>query len=265
MRIYHKLLGVTLPIALIALVMGAYVTFQFSREALHQIARMWLTNRLAEGISLVAEQETFLRTYGINNIQAGTRKAQYDAMKRVSHVQIGDHGYIFVLDKLGKVLYHPKSELVGTAMTDQIWFSKVQEEKEGELIYWFQGKKHLGEFGFFEPWEWIVVVTDPYDEIYGSLNKTKNYLFNMALWSSIFIALFIILVTRYLFTPLHLLVKGAEKSEDEGISISKYPFKVMMRWGNSPGYSTPWPWSLKKIWMIFRPLKSSCTISTPSF
>ncbi len=219
MRIYHKLLGVTLPIALIALVMGAYVTFQLSREALHQIARMWLTHRLAEGVSLVAEQETFLRMYGINNIQAGTRKAQYDAIQQLSNIQIGTHGYIYVLDPSGKVLYHPQWKVIGTSMANAIWFPKIQKEKKGELIYWFQGKKHLGEFDFFEPWKWIVVVTDPYDEIYGSLNKTKNYLFNMALWSSLFIALFIILVTRYLFTPLHLLVKGAEKVKKGDLDI----------------------------------------------
>lgn len=219
MKIYHKLLGVTLPIALIALVMGAYVTFHLSHEALHQIARMWLTNRLSEGISLVAEQETFLRMYGINNIQAGTRKAQYDALKRLAAVQIGEEGYVFVLDRQGKVLLHPEKRLLGISMANEPWFSRIWREKKGELIHSHEGKMHLVEFDFFQPWEWMVMVSDPYDEIYGPLNKTKTYLFTMALWSSLFISLFIILLTRYLFTPLKLLVDGAERVKKGDLDI----------------------------------------------
>ena len=224
MKIHHKLLGVTLPIALIALLMGSYVTFQLSRQALHQIARRWLETRLDEAMSVVHQQESFLRMYGITNIHAGTHKAQYDAMQGLAAIHIGKHGYIYLLDTAGNVVFHPLAELMGTSLEQAPWFSQVRQQKKGELNYTWQGKKHLGKFNFFEPWGWFVVATDPYNEIYGSLNKTRNYLLGMALWGSVIISFFIIVMTRYFFNPLHLLVKGAELVKQGKLDI-RIPIK----------------------------------------
>ncbi len=219
MKIHHKLLGVTLPIALIALLMGSYVTFHLSRQALHQIAQQWLETRLNEAMSVVHQQEAFLRMYGITNIHAGTRKAQYDAMQGLAAIHIGEHGYIYVLDTKGSVVFHPLAEFMGTSLDQAPWFSHVLKQKKGQLNYIWQKEKHLGKFNFFEPWGWFVVATDPYNEIYGSLNKARDYLLGMALWGAILISFVIIVMTRHLFNPLHLLVKGAEMVKQGKLDI----------------------------------------------
>ena len=231
MKIHHKLLGVTLPIALIALLMGSYVTFRLSRQALNHIAQRWLETRLEEAVSVVHQQETFLRMYGITNIHAGTHKAQYDARQALSAIQIGSHGYIYVLDLNGKILFHPKPEYIGISMKQKPWFSIIQQQKKGKLNYTWQNKKHLGYFCFFEPWQWFIVATDPYNEIYGSLNKTRDYLIGMALWGSIIISFFIIVMTRHIFNPLHLLVKGAEMVKQGELNI-QIPIKSSDEMGN---------------------------------
>lgn len=231
MKIHHKFLGVTLPIALIALLMGSYVTFHLSQQALHQIAKRWLETRLDEAIFVIHRQETFLRMYGITNIHAGTHKAQYDAKQALAAIQIGERGYVYILDAKGKILFHPKAELIGTPTGQTPWFSLVQKQKKGELNYSWQGEKHLARFDFFEPWKWFIVATDPYNEIYGSLNKTKNYLLNMALWGSILISFFIIVMTRNIFNPLQLLVKAAEKVKQGELDI-QIPIKSTDEMGN---------------------------------
>jgi len=231
MKIHHKLLGVTLPIALIALLMGSYVTFHLSRQALHHIAQRWLETRLDEAINVVHQQETFLRMYGITNIHAGTHKAQYDAMQGLAAIQIEERGYVYILDVKGNILFHPKSELIGTPMGQTPWFSLVQQQKKGELNYTWQGEKHLGRFDYFEPWGWFIVATDPYNEIYGSLNKTRDYLLGMALWGSILISFFIIVMTRHIFNPLQLLVKGAEMVKQGKLDI-QIPIKSNDEMGN---------------------------------
>ncbi|SMC77879.1 Histidine kinase-, DNA gyrase B-, and HSP90-like ATPase [Desulfocicer vacuolatum DSM 3385] len=231
MKIHHKLLGVTLPIALVALLMGSYATFHLSRQALHQIAQRWLETRLDEAISVIHRQETFLRMYGITNIHAGTHKAQYDARQEVSAIQIGERGYVYILDLKGKLLFHPNAELIGSSMEQTPWFSLIQQQKKGKLNYTWQGEKHLAMFDFFEPWGWFIVATDPYNEIYGSLNKTRDYLLSMALWGSILISLFIIVMTRNIFNPLQLLVKGAEMVKKGELDI-EIPVKSNDEMGN---------------------------------
>lgn len=231
MKIHHKLLGVTLPIALIALLMGSYVTFHLSQQALHQIAQRWLKTRLDEAINVIHQQETFLRMYGITNIHAGTHKAQYDAKQGLAAIQIGKRGYVYILDKKGDILFHPDPKLIGTSMGQRPWFALVQQQTKGELNYTWQGEKHLGKFDCFEPWGWIVVATDPYNEIYGSLNKTRDYLLGMALWGSILISFFIVVMTRKIFNPLQLLVKGAEMVKQGELDI-EIPIKSTDEMGN---------------------------------
>lgn len=231
MKIHHKLLSATLPIALIALLMGSYVTFQLSRNALQQIAGKWLETRLEEGLLQVHKQEEFLRMYGIANIHAGTSKAQYDAVKSLAAIHVGDHGYLFILNADGKILSHPRADQTGRSMKNTKWFSLIRQQTKGELNYTFMGKKHLAKFDHFIPWDWFIVATDPYDEIYGSLNKTRNYLFSLAVWGSIFISFFIIVLTRYLFNPLQLLVKGAEMVK-QGNLDTKIPIKSTDEMGN---------------------------------
>ncbi len=231
MKIHHKLLGVTLPIALIALLMGSYVTFHLSQQALHQIAQRWLKTHLDEAVNVVRQQETFLRMYGITNIHAGTHKAQYDARQGLSAIQIGTHGYVYILDKKGKILFHPNPERMGISMGKMPWFSLIQQQKKGEINYTWQGEKHLGNFDYFEPWGWFVVATAPYNEIYGSLNKARDYLLGMALWGSILISFFIIVMTRKIFNPLQLLVRGAEMVKKGDLNI-EIPIKSTDEMGN---------------------------------
>ena len=220
MKIHHKLLGVTLPMALIALIMGAYITFQLSRQALHQIAHRWLETRLDEGMVRVGEQEAFLRMYGITNIHAGTRKAQYDALQGLAAVRIGEHGYIYVLDNEGRVLFSPQNHVMADSVAGEPWFRQIRTEKKGQLNYTLSGRKHLARFARFAPWDWFIVATDPYDEIYGSLNKTRDYLFTLALWGSLLISFIIIVLTRHLFHPLQLLVGGAEMVKQGNLDIA---------------------------------------------
>ena len=211
MKIFHKILGITLPIALIALFMGSWLTYYLSRQALNLIAERWLSTRLNEAVTLVNQHEEFLRLYGITNIRAGTQKAQFDAKRGLQSIQIGNNGYIYLLDQTGHIVFHPDPEQIGSDISHKEWFKQMIQNPKGSINYEWMGKKHLGMFSFFEPWDWIVVATDPLNEIYGAMNKARNYLMALAVFGSIGISFLIIMLTRRLVTPLQMLVQGTKR------------------------------------------------------
>ncbi|MCG8563599.1 MAG: PAS domain S-box protein [Desulfobacterales bacterium] len=215
MRIFHKILAITLPMALISLFTGAWLTYTLSEQAIRSMADRWLGTRLEEAMDLVQKHEAFLRLYGITNIKAGTQKAQYDALRELKAIRIGEAGYIFVLDTAGRLVYHPHlPRAEADAQAPPPTFMELPQlitPGTGAVTYKWQGNKHLAMSGFFTPWNWVVVATDPLNEIYGSMNHAKRYLFILALLSSGGISLLIILLTRRLVAPLQLLADGARK------------------------------------------------------
>ncbi len=219
MKIFHKILGITLPAVLIALFMGSWLTYYFSRQALDLIAERWLNTRLNEAVSQVTKHEEFLRLYNITNIAAGTKKAQLDATKELASVQIGNRGYVYVLDMTGQVIFHPDPAIKGKDIRNEDWFLSMLKQTQGAISYKWQGESHLGMFAFFEPWGWIVVATDPLSEIYGSMNQTRQYILALAVLGSMGISLLIILLTRRLVGPLGMLVQGAKQVGQGDLSI----------------------------------------------
>lgn len=210
-KIFHKILGFTLPAVLIALFMGSWLTYYFSQEALNLIAERWLGTRLNEAVTQVTAHEEFLGLYNITNIAAGTRKAQLDATRELAAVQIGNRGYVYVLDMTGRVVFHPDTALKGKDVADQAWFLSMVKQTRGAISYQWMGENHLGMFSFFKPWGWIVVATDPLNEIYGPMNHARKYILALAVFASMGISILIIILTRRLVGPLGLLVQGARQ------------------------------------------------------
>lgn len=220
MKIFHKILGMTLPIALIALFMGSWLTYYLSRQALDLMAERWLGTRLNEAVSMVTQHKEFLRLYGITNIKAGTNKAKFDAARELRSICIGNHGYVYLLDETGTVISHPDPELIGTNISLYQWVKPMLQKDKGSISYEWLGDKHLGMFSFFKPWGWIIVATDPFNEIYGTMNHAKKYILALALFGSIGISLLTIILVRRIVIPLQLLVKGTQRVGKGDLDVS---------------------------------------------
>ena len=220
MKIFQKILGMMLPIALIALFMGSWLTYYLSRQALDLMAERWLGTRLNDAVAMVTQHKEFLRLYGITNIRAGTNKAQFDAVNELRSIQIGDHGYIYLLDKTGTVVSHPDPAQVGNNISHYEWVKPMLQKAGGSISYEWLEDTHLGMFTFFEPWGWIVVATDPFHEIYGTMNHAKKYILALAVFGSIGISLLAIILVRRLVLPLQLLVQGTQRVGEGDLDVS---------------------------------------------
>ncbi|MHC4180266.1 MAG: GAF domain-containing protein, partial [Planctomycetota bacterium] len=211
MKIYSKILLATLPLLLLAFAVAGGITFFLSRAALTDIAEQWLETRGLEALQAAQEQAKFLEAYSLDTVDASVRQAQSDAGAIMATIDIGDEGYIFVVDGSGRVAHGPDQSLIDLDLSGEPWFAQMVEEAAGQISYRFQGQRYLASFHYFEPWQWYVVATDPESEVYGAVNRLGSYVLILGVAGSLLIALVLMMLTRRVTAPLAALVQGAER------------------------------------------------------
>jgi class 3 adenylate cyclase/HAMP domain-containing protein/PAS domain-containing protein len=211
MKISSKILWATLPLLLAAFVTASGITYFLSREALRDIAEQWLRTRGIEALNAAESQVEFLKAYSLDTVEASIEQAKNDAAGIMASIDIGEQGFVFVIDKTGKIVHAPKTELIGTDLSKEPWFSDMATASGNEISYLFAGKRYLGSFHFFEPWNWYVVATDPESEIFGAVNRLGYYVLVLGLIGTSLIAFVLMTLTRRVTAPLAELVDGAER------------------------------------------------------
>ncbi len=211
MKIYGKILLATLPLLLIAFALAGGITFYLSRAALQDIAEQWLETRSLEALRAAQEQAEFLEAYGLNTVEASVAQAQGDAGAVMSQIDIGEEGYVFVVDGGGRLVQVPDPSLIGSDVSGEAWFEEMVKAPEGRISYRFQGEPHLASYHYFEPWSWYVVATDPESEVYGAVNRLGTYVLVLGAGGSLIIAVVLMALTRRVTAPLAELVRGAER------------------------------------------------------
>ncbi|MFQ5972807.1 MAG: adenylate/guanylate cyclase domain-containing protein, partial [Alphaproteobacteria bacterium] len=211
MKIYSKILLATLPLLLLAFLVAGGITLFLSRAALTTIAEEWLETRGAEALQAARDQAEFLEAYDLHTVEASVKQAQDDAGVVMATIDIGDQGYVFVVDSDGTIAQHPDSALVGRDVSGEPWFAELTAEATGRLSYRFEGQRHLASFHYFDPWKWYVVATDPEDEVYGAVNRLGSYVLVLGVVGSALIALVLMVLTRRVTAPIGALVAGAER------------------------------------------------------
>ncbi|MCK4508687.1 MAG: PAS domain S-box protein, partial [Desulfuromonadales bacterium] len=211
MKIYSKILLFTLPLVLLSLLSGAGGTYYLSKQSLEHLADNWLQTRLTEAMQIVAENEEFLRRYSIADISSGVKKAQYDAGSMLQVMKIGDLGYVFVVDSEGLVVVHPEEKQIGVNLKGLEWFAEMTKQPAGQLDYRWNGTRNLAAYEYSPTWKWYVIVADPFSEIYGGINRTRDLVISLAIFGSILMVLLIIFLARKMTAPLRLLVDSAQK------------------------------------------------------
>ncbi len=211
MKIYTKILLITLPLVLVSLLAAAGITYYLSRDALTGLAEKWLESKLDRAMEVPVENEKILRKYGLENIAANVKKAQADAGAALLSLEIGEQGYIYVVDSQGRIAMHPDERLVGHDVSGEVWFQEMKASPKGRLAYSWQGVSQLARYEYFPPWEWYIVVTEPQNEVYGTISRIGIYILLLGGFGSLIMAAVLMFMTRRLTAPLRALVAGAEQ------------------------------------------------------
>ena len=112
-------------------------------------------------------------------IQIGvTPKELQELMDRVNVTKIakttkvGKSGYVFILDKNGVMVSHPKDSELGKMLKDYEWGKKIEAASKGSFTYNIDGAEEL--LAFEKTDNYIIVAAIPTAEYYSQLNGVRT-------------------------------------------------------------------------------------------
>ncbi|MCY6484933.1 Cache 3/Cache 2 fusion domain-containing protein [Clostridium aestuarii] len=92
--------------------------------------------------------------------------------KTFSDIQIGETGYVYIMNSKGNVIVHPN--IKGQNLSSFNFCKEIVKNKNGTLEYEFNGVYKLATYSYFEPWDWYIVATANYDDLKSSSNAILN-------------------------------------------------------------------------------------------
>ena len=97
----------------------------------------------------------------------------------MSH-KIGNSGYIYIIDSNAIVKVHPKNDVLGMDVREELFVKKQLNKKSGYLEYTLKNPDDLVErqkvlyMSYFKPWDWIISVSAYRDEL-GQLIQQNDF------------------------------------------------------------------------------------------
>ena len=156
--------------------------------------------------------------------------------KYIDPVKVGETGYVFLINKDGKVLAYPpdKKQIMKLDMSDFDFGRKLMKTKSGVVEYEFQGVKRIGGIKEVPLTEWTVVATAPFSEVFKAAENVRNVLLIIGvLTTAILIIGIVMLVSFFVTKPLKQVVTGLKEiAEGEGDLTNRLPVTTEDEVGN---------------------------------
>jgi len=220
MKIYPKILISILPLMMLSILISVGATYYIAQSALNNLAEKWLATELADAIRTVSENEAVLRKYGLDNVSSNVSKAKIHTSESFKAIEIGKGGYAWVVSDKGIIVVHPDSSAVGVDIIRHELFNKMLLAPKGKCGYTWKGEKRLAVYEQFLPWQWYILVSAPQAEVYGEVNKIKNYVVGIGFSGLLVTALVLMFLTRILTAPLHVLVEATKRIGEGDLNVS---------------------------------------------
>ncbi len=91
-------------------------------------------------------------------IDFNTQKKSFETFKKkISSEIVGKNGYAYVMSSQGDLISHPNLE--GQNIYHHPFVAQICKEKEGTIIYEFEGKNKIAAYAYLPSYDYIVVLT----------------------------------------------------------------------------------------------------------
>lgn len=117
----------------------------------------------------------------------------------IGDVKVSETGYIYVIDKDGVILAHPKEDqILNKSVTDYDFGKDLLAKRNGTLAYNFLGKDRFAYFRTMESIGWLVAAGIDEEELMAPINKMAYLLGMTGLIALIFLTVMLALMTSKL-------------------------------------------------------------------
>lgn len=142
-------------------------------EELNAFSRQQI-KRIVDGVILVCDSEQSLLETEQTSLAAGSAQdeAQAIVLEKINSIEIGQDGYVFIMDEEGILLGHPDQSLIGRNVIRDLGLTQFREilnehsaARNRFLNYDFQGRDKFVAYRSFPDWNWIVCGSGYWDEL----------------------------------------------------------------------------------------------------
>lgn len=139
-------------------------------------------------------------------------------------INLGDKGYLFIVDKNGSIIYHPKQKLLLAGLKTE-YINRVLEQKRGSFatkggrqskIYTVATSKETG---------WTVAGVSNIDELMKNKDQTQVAYITIASFLLIFAVILAVLISRAMTKPIMKLKRVMEEVEKDNFKNIKFTVK----------------------------------------
>lgn len=92
--------------------------------------------------------------------------------EQMSHITIGETGYMYVMNSKGDLIIHP--EIEGQNVYAYDFAKEIIAKKEGNIVYEWHGRDKMMSYTYYEPKDWIIVSGTYIDEFEAPVTAIRN-------------------------------------------------------------------------------------------
>ena len=142
----------------------------------------------------------------------------------LNSIQVGDTGYITLIDSSNMIVYHPDSSVVGTTIEEAQYSSNMQEALLNRtsvqgMEYTRQGTPYYGSIATFDDNDYEVLGILPAEEYDGHVSSTMRIIIISFVICAILLAIIVILLAVSIIRPLKRLGKVADRLADGELNV----------------------------------------------
>jgi PAS domain S-box-containing protein len=203
MKIYPKILLITLPLIVMSVLLTGIIAHLISRTAIRNVVEDSLALRLNQIMSTLDRDRA--RAAG------PAEQERRMAIEYLKAIHFGKSGNVFVIDQGGRIIGHQDANIEGMDVGSRRWFARMDQTQAGKVQFVLKGENHWGVYTFFKPWAWYVVCNGSEEDLAGPIAHLGQTVLILVMFCLIAAAIPLLLLARLLTGPIYTLIQGTEK------------------------------------------------------
>jgi PAS domain S-box-containing protein len=205
MKIYPKILLITLPLIVIPVLLTGLIAHTISRSAIRNVVEGSLDLRLSQIMSTLGQDQA-----KASGPEEQIRRA---AIAYLKAIHFGKTGNVLVIDRRGKIIGHQDKNIEGMDVGSRRWFALMDRSRvqAGRVQFVLEGENHWGVYSYFEPWGWYVVCNGSEKDLAGPIANLGQTVLILVMFCLVAAAIPLLILARWLTGPIYTLIEGTEK------------------------------------------------------
>lgn len=203
MKIYPKILLITLPLIVLSVLLTGIIAHIISRSAIRNVVENSLTLHLSQILSTLGQDKSKASWLDEQN--------RHTAIEYLKTIHFGKTGNVFIIDQKGKIIGHHDENIEGMDVGSRRWFSLMHQTRVGTVQFVLEGENHWGVYSYFKPWDCYVVCNGSEEDLSGPIAKLGQTVLILVMFCLVAAIIPLLILARRLTEPINTLIQGTEK------------------------------------------------------